>query len=1341
MPSLPGEALPPRANRLRPFVRDALLGCCPTAADFDAFCIDYFPDVSRLLSPSMDLVQRLNVLFTHVQQDALLAALQQATSKSAPLLAKNPYRGLSAFQIEDAEQFFGRAELVQELRGHIAALLSEQPPAKILLLQGATGCGKSSVLRAGLLASLLRPGVDGLPPIDRGQIALFVPGDKPLRSLALALSRCSQPAANPDEVHALLLQPNGILAVYDRLAPVPGERRHPLYIAVDQLEEIFVLCKSRDEVAMLVARLVEAARAPGPIVVLLSMREDFKRSLSAHRELNRMLAGAHHNRSIFMLDRDQLGEAIRAPAALAGHPLDPVLVEQLLEQAAGQSQHSLPLIQFTLHRLWASIAAGQSGILALKEMGGIGGALDEWADVLYRLLESSDDRKRAKRLFLALVCPPDPNRAADKDRVVTRRRRRVEELVPHGESEAKTRELIYYFSRVRDDVPHQHGRLLSIDSDDQVMLAHETLVSSWRLLGEWLEGEAEQLLLLDDLDLDIQQWLKEKKQAPGLLWRNPKLRRLRNLRKADEPILNRQQEEFLLASEAAERRALIQLARLSGGMLVLLIGQVFGLIALVYQVRSEKQAQEKERAAKLQEREAKEQERRARTLERQAKNLARSHSAAALVAQPGREIEALGLAMQAAAETQTIGPSWEGLYQVSLVLAPSTVLTPPGPPADSAPRTTAIAFAPDGRALVVGGCDGSIALWDVRGQGAARVVLAGPGKSACAPSAQRAVKFIRYVADGKKLLAAGDDRLVRLWSVDASGAPLGPPQVFAGHAAGVNSADLSPDGAQVVTAGDDHTVRFFAVSSGKQVRLLRHSNIVYSARFSPSGTRVVTASRAQIIQIFDRTHARPLVAIGPSEGSKELQDTGARTQYGSGHRGYVHWATFSRDGQRLFTAGEDNLAIIWDVASGRQLLTLNGHVGPVVSLEESPNGRTLLTASADSTARIFDGKSGRMLLSLAGHSDHLTGAVYSPDGASLATVSRDGSTRLWSQDARPHKRIEAHRDFARSAVFSPDPEQREILSASADGTVRIWDRQTGKLRHELVGHEQWVNSAMYSPDGSQVVTAGMDCTARVWDVAAEKQLAELRSAPGCRDWVRYAEFSPDGQSIVMASGDSSAYVFARHDGGWQLRTRLAHPPSSREVASAVFSRDGTEILTASADHRARRWRLADQQILQTLDHESDDWVRHAVFSPQGSLLLTASRNGRAMIWDVVPGELRSKQARRTLSGHTGWVRHAVFSADGGRIITAGADMAARLWDTESGAELLVLSGHSGQFSTAEFSRDGRYVVTAGRDGVVLVHAIDPQLLWRFGCAILSSLFDHPQNRNDEVTALIQRCAL
>ena len=97
-----------------------------------------------------------------------------------------------------------------------------------------------------------------------------------------------------------------------------------------------------------------------------------------------------------------------------------------------------------------------------------------------------------------------------------------------------------------------------------------------------------------------------------------------------------------------------------------------------------------------------------------------------------------------------------------------------------------------------------------------------------------------------------------------------------------------------------------------------------------------------------------------------------------------------------------------------------------------------------------------------------------------------------------------------------------------------------------------------APDGGQVVTAGMDCTARVWDLRSESDPSVLRSADGCHDWIRYAELSPDGQSVVMASGDSTAYVFAKRAEGWKLASKLVHPAtaerSPRPCSRAMVAR-------------------------------------------------------------------------------------------------------------------------------------------------------------------------------------------
>lgn len=1303
-PPPPPLTLPPPSSVPRPEVRIALQEQLPTVADFEAFCIDYFPRIHKMFATGMSRIERTNLLLESLGHQRVWDELQRLTAQDTRRYAANPYRGLAAFEIEDAELFYGRTELVTELRRRIADLLVARPTCRLLPLLGATGCGKSSLLRAGLLASFLTASSDGLglPELKRERMALFVPGDQPLRSLAIALKRCAGESLSLAEIHGQLQQPGGLVNIYAQLAPVPGEHGQLLLVAVDQLEELYALCKSPGEADQLVARLMEAARASVPIVVLVTLRTDFLQALASHPELNQAVGKSA--KVIAVLDRIQLAAAITAPAEKAGCPLDPALVEELLKQAGGQ-QNSLPLIQFAMQRLWSGITSGQDGLTVLRRMGGIGGALAGWADSLYAALEDDGERRRAQRLFLGLVRP------ADHDRPVARRLRRVAELVPAGRDESATRRLLYHFSRAHHD--HQHGRLLSVSSDDEVMLAHETLVTSWNKLATWLREDAAQVLLLERLDNAIAHW-KQEQQDSGLLWRDPDLRKLRELSRVPGPILNRQQEEFLRASEEAERRWLAERANLSDRLRqfsrllsVAVVGLLGCLVTLVIWFR----------------------------LERQAKNLARSNSASALVAQPGREIQALVQAMQAAEESTALGPLWQGLYQVSALLVRSRPLlaNKPGQPgqpglADASAKVVAVAFSPTTGQLLSGGKDGSLALWDAAGAAGAAPLRAWRAHDA-------AVNSVAYFRKGAAILSASEDGTARLWDAGATQ----PRVTFQGHKGGVLTADLSPDGELVLTAGRDGTARVFSAKDGRPLRVIKHEGEVCSARYSPYGNRFVTASKDQLIRIFDTETSVLLRAIGPSLGSSALGATEAFNRQTDGHRGEVHYAVFSHDGRRLFTAGEDNAAIAWEVESGRQIFALLGHAGPLISIEESPDGRQLLTTSEDSTARLWDAHSGKLLLSLAGHATQLSSAAFSPDGATVATAGRDGSARLWMPQLRPHFRIEAHNDWVRSAAFSPVAGEPHILTASADGTAAIWDRSTGVRLHELQAHTQWVNSAHYSHDGKQIVTSGMDHTARIWDAATGQLVATLR---GHKDWLRYAEFSPDGRLIVTASRDHTAGIWSAPD--WHLERQLIGHTGA--VTSAIFSSDGREILTASEDHTARRWSVqSGQEIGRLQQHE--DWVRHAVYSQSGTRVLTASRDRTALIWEIptlgpelVAGSARSPaRPILTLRGHTGWVRHGAYSRDDRHVLTASGDMTARLWDAATGEPQLVLTGHSGPVSTAEFSRDGRHAVTAGRDGTVLIHAVDPDILWEFGCELLRSVREHPDAPKTYVIPLLSKC--
>jgi WD40 repeat protein/serine/threonine protein kinase len=289
----------------------------------------------------------------------------------------------------------------------------------------------------------------------------------------------------------------------------------------------------------------------------------------------------------------------------------------------------------------------------------------------------------------------------------------------------------------------------------------------------------------------------------------------------------------------------------------------------------------------------------------------------------------------------------------------------------------------------------------------------------------------------------------------------------------------------------------------------------------------------------------------------------------------------------------------------------------------------------------------RQLCHLRGHTNSVVDTVFSPDGEQILTASYDNSVRLWdASTGKELRQFNGHVSAVRSAIFSPDGKQ--VLTASHDKTARLWEATTGKELLQFAGHMGMVIGAVFSPDGKRVLTASADNTARLWDAAKGK---ELRLIKGCTDGVTVAVFSPDCEQVLTVSNDYTARLWDLTTAK-ELRQFKGH---TSFVYGAMFSPDGSQLVTASWDMTARLWDVATvDEVHQFTGHSSYVW--RAVFSPDGKYVLTASNDGTARLWDAGTGN-----EIRQFNGHRDSVRSALFSPDGKRILTASSDGTAILW--------------------------------------------------------------------------------
>lgn len=1061
------------------------------------------------------------------------------------------------------------------------------------------------------------------------------------------------------------IQSNALTLALETVLPRVDDK---LLIVIDQFEELYTLADDNEREKFIEILFHAVRHVADKLHLIITIRADFFDRLITNQDLHRLIL--NRTEIVLPLNREELEEAITKPASNLNLSFEEGLVEAIIDDVSDELA-ALPLLQYALTEIFERRDQFKLTLRSYHEIGGVTGALTRRAEDLYQE-QNTAGQDSIRRIFLNLVTPGE----GTED---TRRRAFHSEILNTDMSDIETRR----------EILNLYGtyRLLTFDKDDEtrnptVEVAHEALIRNWGRLRQWIDDSREELRLRRIITTMAEEW-QQTNRNKEFLTGGMRLEQFKEVTASEDISLTELEGEFLAASIAEvehqenleaerERRETFQrrFFRATIVGILLVIVAAIGLLSAFYVNQTQSWKTEALFFAGL----------------------------SAQQLDTGSPMNAQLLALESVSHFNE-NPSFS-VYRPESFTALIAALTNP------VQEQIYLAHADDVEFSVWNSSETRILSADNSGNVYLRDATVQSEPLAVFQHDAKVNAFI-FSADETQFLSYSEDMTIRIWNINNPDGPLltlqhetsvsnviwntdetlivaglddgtiviwdrndtdEPRTVIDAHGDRVQFLAFSPDETQFVSTSFDNTAKVWTLENlDEPLYTIEHGNWVWGASWNTDGTRLMTYARDATASIWDVENPEtPLFVLG-------------------GHGGSVYSADWNDDETQIYTASFDGLVRVWQIEDEARVLYTLAHEGPVNSVEWDTENQQMLTSSNDGGVRIWSTISPYPLISLMRHDGAVFDANWSADRSRVMSNSSDATVRIWLVGVNSDVlRTYHHAEWVDSVLF--DSTEDWILSASVDGTAVV--RDIAESEPPIIfEHGEHVRTAIWSTDETRILTASANGGVYIWAITNTDEPLEIFQHESS---VRGASWNNDETRILSWTDDGTVSV-------WDVNNTtepLAIMYHADVVFGATWNSDETQILSWSEDNTVRIWDIDNPDAaLAVLRHENI--VYHAQWIDDENRVATASEDGTARIWNV-----NAPATDPVIFQHDDPVNGLIFNANESRLMTWTSTGRVHIWSVNGDDPLLFTMPHFTEVRGAMWSDDETEVLTWAADGQI-----------------------------------------